>query len=1094
MEQAHAVSQADREEPSGTSEPDDLVELTPADRPPVRSHNAERDAAKVLWWSAKPPEAGPLELSEEDMARLGELADGLLKRSPVAEDKPWDIRMHVTESKSWLDQYGPTWFEQMETVLTEILIDRGVPENSEMLLFGFDHLEHRTRRSGQLPVVGITVHETSAETIHDYRSAHSLDLYFQAHRDSLLKASQRKLHWRVESLAKGVKSDAGDRSRLLLDLRTTKGKLSAHVKAVTQAVNVAIQWAYPGASKAEIKAFIDKHIEFIYSISEVKKVALFVDLVDYAESGSMASSLQKFAPLKKGVNATFDRIGSDYVKLSEDGEKEIREFGDLLGQKILTRPPELPDGRISVMRYGTTGKKIQKLVRDYLTDLLREGMRSARVAESGARLSESEIKGFAFTWLWGKNSKHAIGQVHVRTHVTMGEPEDGRPPDYYRQAKNLAGTFVSSTSTQLSKREERRVVLATEGFVGRYNAATGEGPTLKIEIKGKPTNGKARENRMKAVVEEALKAVPGGEQIRRDHVRIEWNQNSALPANVDFSVRETALGEESVGGPVSDVGMFEGGGMELEGVGGVRGDEQVLGPVSETPAPMGSLEEDVARLVGVSRADWEAALGEEGVGGPVSDVGMFEGGGMELEGVGGVRGDEQVLGPVSETPAPMGSLEEDVARLVGVSRADREKSGETSEFYDLVELTPADRPPVRVVLRNRTASPDAAEVDWWSAKPPKAGPLELSGWDKARLGAMVDRLLERSPVAEGKPWDIRLHVTESNDRFARHTQAWFELLEQALKTALIDRGVPEESEMLLFGFDRIGHWENKAQGKLPSVDIIVHETSEKTIHDYRGAQSLDLVFLSRREPLLKASRRQLHWRVESFAKAVKSDAGDRSRLVLDLRTTEDRLSAHVKEVTQAVNVAVRRAYPGASKVEIKAFIDKHIEFIYRTSKKGKKVDLFVDVVNYAEVVPTTSSLWEFAQLKKGVNATFDRADPDYVKLSEDGEKEIRKFGGLLGQKMLTRPLELPDVRIVAYFRSATVYKQGEAVVRDYLTGLLGEGMRSARVAESGARLSESEIKGFAFAWLWGVDSKESAGRVSVRTHVAMGEPEDGRPP
>ncbi|MGW4134997.1 hypothetical protein, partial [Amycolatopsis japonica] len=465
---------------------------------------------------------------------------------------------------------------------------------------------------------------------------------------------------------------------------------------------------------------------------------------------------------------------------------------------------------------------------------------------------------------------------------------------YYRQAKNLAGSFVGRTGAQLSDREERRVVLATEGFVGRYNAATGEGPTLKIEIKGKPTDGEARKDRMKAVVEEVLKAVPGGEQIMRDHVWIEWDQNSVLPAGKDFLVREKVPGEQD-----------------------------------QPPI--------------ITKKKRKATA-----------------------------------------PPPGPEQEPKMEQAHAVSPTTREGSSETSESDDLVKLTHAVRPRVQAGARRRKGRRDAAEVDWWSVKPPETGPLELSGWDKARLGALADRLLERSPVAEGKLWDIRFHVTETVGHLLSYAGTWFELMEEELKAALIDRGVPEDSEMLLYGFGRLEHRVKSDRGRHPSVDIVVHETSGKTIHDYRNAQSLDLDFQPYRENLLELSRWGLIWRVESLADIVKANAGDRSRLVLDLRTIEAKRSAHVKAVTQAVNVAVRRAYPEASKEEIKAFIDKRIEFLYSISWLNKP-GLFVDVVDSVEPAAPEPDATEAEGEASNSRAGGDRSDDGGRALSPAGE-------------------------------------------------------------------------------------------------------------
>ncbi|MGW4134974.1 hypothetical protein, partial [Amycolatopsis japonica] len=1024
------VDQARRASRMGWEETDDLVKLTTTERPPVRSRKAGRDAVEVDGWSAKPPEAGPLGLSVEDKAGLGALVDRLLERSPVAEGKPWDIRMHVTESESRLDRYGPTWFEQMETALTEILADRGVPENSEMLLFGFDRIEHRVEdNEGILSGVDIIVHEPSVGTIRHYQNAQSLNLAFQPGGESLLKVSRRKLHWRVESLAKAVKSDAGDRSHLVLDLRTTKDKLSAHMEEVTRAVNAAARRAYPLASNTEIKAFIDKHIGFRYSTTATKyKSYLFADTTETVGGTSASPPEHVESATRPTGRESFggERAGGEWpedwaVQYSEEPEPNSGGVGDPVPlSDVVVGGIDLSD--VDFVPLKRAGRVVGALFPLAPGEI--EVVRSAIAAGAGAPDAYLMVGHGGDGGFWVR--RKSDGAVVKLDAVGVNRLLDGLASQRGHPWRDMGHVVIVScgvnnpaTGGLLGKvRQLARDVAGYRGtFLGPQGRVRVWEKQSRIESldggrSGRPEGGVGYRGRVRFVD----LATPG-----RDAPSLPWRgggQSLAGPSALGDGVGST------FGGPDLPIrtGYAPDSGADLAGVVGVDG-----APGSRTVPP---------ELV----QEWQSQVEWE--------------------------------------------------RAVSRSRAHRGESGGTSEPDGLVELTPVDRPPVRVLPHSRRTWHDAAEVETWTAGPPKAGPLGLSLDDMARLGALADSLLKRSPVADGKPWDIRLHVTDTEARIASHGQTWFEQMETALTEILIDRGVPEE--MLLFGFDHLEHRMRRTV-KLPGIGITAHETSAETIHDYRAAQSLDLFFQAHRAAFLKTSRRKLHWRVESLAKAVKSDAGDRSRLLLHLGTTKGKFSSHVKAVTQAVNVAVRRAYPWAFKREIKAFIDNHIEFIYEISDENRP-GLLVDLVNYAEAASTTSSLQKFAQLKKGVNATFDWADLDYVRLSEDGEKEIKEFGGLLGQKILTRPPELPDGRISVNLLSGSADKKIQKSVQDHLTELLGEGMRSARVVESGARLSEPEIKGFAFTWMWGKDTKESAGRVYVRTHVAVGEPEDGRPP
>ncbi|MGW4135109.1 hypothetical protein, partial [Amycolatopsis japonica] len=537
-------------------EPDDLVELTVADRPvraALRTGKGGFDVPEAARWSATPSQSGSPELSDADMKRMGAFAESFLRHVPEAKGELWDIRLHVTDTQARLKHHGQAWFELLEMAFKATLAARGIREDSERLLFGFDHIEHRPQ--GKAPSVDIVVYKTSVKMIQDYQQAQELDLDFLPRGDDLLKASRRKLHWRVEGLAKIVEADSSDRSRLVLDLHSREGTSSGRLKAVTQAVNTAVRRAYPRASRMEVKTFIDKRIEIICRDSKKRAAGLFVDVVNYPEKAAFGTlSLQQLASLKNGKSGHFAWVSPDHVQMSPDHEEEIRYFGDLLGQKILTRPHELPDVRITVnLNSGFGDDNVRQAVQKHLAGLLWEGMSRARLVEYDASLTEFEIEGFAFTWLWRQESRSYEGQVFVRARFQAGEPVGGRPSEYYRQAKKLKGMFLSGNSAQLPKPVERRVALVTEGFFGRFIA--GERSILTIEIKGNSRTGLLREKRMKDVVREALVAlgegiaVPTVEHIMRDYVQIAWDPQWTL-TNAEFLIQELDPVEHNVRGPV----------------------------------------------------------------------------------------------------------------------------------------------------------------------------------------------------------------------------------------------------------------------------------------------------------------------------------------------------------------------------------------------------------------------------------------------------------------------------------------------------------------------------------------------------------------
>ncbi|MGW4135121.1 hypothetical protein [Amycolatopsis japonica] len=250
----------------------------------------------------------------------------------------------------------------------------------------------------------------------------------------------------------------------------------------------------------------------------------------------------------------------------------------------------------------------------------------------------------------------------------------------------------------------------------------------------------------------------------------------------------------------------------------------------------------------------------------------------------------------------------------------------------------------------KTARRDAKVVDWWHIDPPPSGPPSaLSEADRASMSEFADRLLRRKPAEGGVPWDIQLHVTETEYWSREYGKYWFELLESELKLALMGHGVPENSDLLKFDFDHLGHEVARTKGIPPGIDMLVYDTAGQMIHGYQNAPSLELLFLPFREDLVASSRRKLHWRVEGM---VDGNGGDQSLLLLDLKTRGSLRDGRAKSAAQEIKKAASKAYRGTkSDEEIEKFIKTRTALIFGTSNKLQ--GLYVDLIQTPTGVSTS---------------------------------------------------------------------------------------------------------------------------------------------
>ncbi|MGW4132942.1 hypothetical protein [Amycolatopsis japonica] len=238
---------------------------------------ARRDAIVVDRWHTKPT-PGPPALSEEDRKSMSEFARRLLRRKPAEGGVPWDIQVHVTETRYWSKKNEDDWFKRLKEDLKAALMEHGVHEYSDLLKFDFDHIKHwEDRRRGILPSVDVFVYDTAGKTIKEYQDAQEIELIFVPHREDLVASSRRKLHWRLEGIARIADRDESDQSRLMLNLRSRERIREGRAKWVSREVEAAARNAYPGKSDEEINTFVKKRTKLVYG--EARGQGLFVGLI-----------------------------------------------------------------------------------------------------------------------------------------------------------------------------------------------------------------------------------------------------------------------------------------------------------------------------------------------------------------------------------------------------------------------------------------------------------------------------------------------------------------------------------------------------------------------------------------------------------------------------------------------------------------------------------------------------------------------------------------------------------------------------------------------------------------------------------------------
>ncbi|OKA03129.1 hypothetical protein ATP06_0237805, partial [Amycolatopsis regifaucium] len=525
-------------------------------RPPMTDDHAGAAPGVVAVWQAGLTTTHPSRLSHWDETSLDGFAAQIARNSVELERhnlEPLDVKLTVTDTAARWREHGPALIELVKTRLRAALPDGGTVGPLEVEV-----------NEGEPPSAGLVVYRSPNRSRLSYQAARNLDLTFSSLGAELPRASRRRLEWMVEGLAQRVRdsTDAAQRVRLVLELRSTKRDVVALERPVTTAVNEAVRAALPSASEEQIRQFIEDHIGVRRVVTATGAPALRLDIegpdhpldltpADPEPQLYWSESNPVVDTTRSGITGLFHTVNEEGAQLFTGDEWKFRTFGTWLGEKIVGQEPdvELPDVRFTVrLQRGSGDTSLQTKVREYLLGLVQEGMR-----EGG--MSPAAAQNFTFTWSWAKDAGGYDGLVSVRSQGTPG-----RIPEHYRQARALIDSFLSSR-TQLPVAVERRLTWALEGFFGRFAAAAAERPSLFFDLTGSQAVAaerlKAFEELTSKVLTELWNArgrrsgVPPVEQIMREHVRMEWRPTLKLPHKHSFALRETVQGE--AGGPVDDV-------------------------------------------------------------------------------------------------------------------------------------------------------------------------------------------------------------------------------------------------------------------------------------------------------------------------------------------------------------------------------------------------------------------------------------------------------------------------------------------------------------------------------------------------------------
>ncbi|MFE5563890.1 hypothetical protein ACFQ68_02770 [Amycolatopsis japonica] len=861
------------------------------------SQTARRDAEVVDWWHVEPPVAGPPPaLSAEDKKSMSEFADRLRQHKPEEGGVPWDIQVHVTETRQRLENYGPGWFDLVRNELKLALIGQGVHKNSDLLNFDFDYIRHKSDTKKKIrSSVDILVYDTTGQMIHAYQSAQTLELIFVRSREDLVASSRRKLHWRVEGMAGGGESDRG---LLVFDLWSSEGLREGRGKSVTQEIEKAAQEAYRGKkSGEEIKKFINNRTALKCGSSKDMQ-GLFVKLI--RESASVPGSLPDASGVvtERADGMTVPRAARrEWQSQAAKVRKRVREksAGDS-GAKAAFNIPEAQVTTLWLLNESEVFRRDDAEVVD---------LWHMKPSESGPLVlldgDKASMSDFADRLL---RRKPVVGGVpwDIQFHLTV---PGRRSEEYCQEAFNLLEEELKVALMGHESLENSDLLKFDFDHI-KHHAGTKKNLPASVDILVYDITG------------QMIRYYQGAQKIELLFIPYREDLVASSRRKLHWRVEGMAGGGESDRGLlVFDLrsrdslrkGRAKSVTQEIEKAArrvyqGKKSDEEIKNFINKRTALMHGPSKDAQRLF--------------------------------------VKFRPESAGVSASSPEVSGEWQSQAAK----ARATPVQESDANTSFEVPE---AQGTTLWLLNVSKITRRDATVVDRWHMKPPESGPLVLRPEDRKSMNEFADRLLRRKPEEGGVPWDAQVHVTETPERPEDDGREWFDMLKEQLRLALMGHGVDENSELLKFDFDYVEHDTDEKKGILPSVDILVYDTAGQMIQFYQNAQRLELIFLSSGVDLVASSRRKLHWRMQGIAA---EGEGDQGLLVFNLHAKGNLREGQARSVTREIEKAVQLAYRGKkSDEEIKNFINRRTALRFRILKDAQW--LFVELMQNPASVPTS---------------------------------------------------------------------------------------------------------------------------------------------
>ncbi|MFE0019822.1 hypothetical protein [Amycolatopsis sp. NPDC059021] len=238
---------------------------------------------------------------------------------------------------------------------------------------------------------------------------------------------------------------------------------------------------------------------------------------------------------------------------------------------------------------------------------------------------------------------------------------------------------------------------------------------------------------------------------------------------------------------------------------------------------------------------------------------------------------------------------------------------------------------------------DAAVGVWKLETERSSGQSQLSSGTLEKLARFAEEFADHvaSLLAENRETpDLRLYFPAIWQRYGFR----FGDFERNLRRAVGNRGVDPEGDWL--NFDPIaGPGGDQASRH---AEIRVHGGTHATPESYVAARRLDVPFIGWQDAPSKAAQRRLRWMIKGLVSRVLdnpggADPGEPTRLVLDLRTAEERMAARTRVISALVNEAVRtELLLRDSPLTPREFITRHV--VLRRDATSSQPVLLADII------------------------------------------------------------------------------------------------------------------------------------------------------